>query len=61
MASATWQKQEMGYTSHNTTTHQDDLKQKKKRKDIKHAVQVNIREGLVPDARRWIADFQCQN
>ena len=47
--------------SHNTTaTHQDHFKQfsyKKNRNNQKHSVQVNNGEGLVPDARLWLAKF----
>ena len=43
--------------SHNTTTHQDDFKHEKNGNNHKHSVQVNILEGLVPDARLWLAQF----
>ena len=44
--------------SHNLATHQDDFKHKKNGKNHKQSGQVNIREGLVPDANLWLAEVQ---
>ena len=37
--------------------HHDDFKQKENWNSNKHSGQVNIGEGLVPDARLWLAEF----
>ena len=44
--------------SHDTATRQDDFKQKQNWNGNKHLGQFNSGEGLVPDSRCWIAEFQ---